>query len=453
MEASVTTNEITAEPAANQMQLSNEYASSRFSLAVAEKVGNRSQEGSESRDVVDHWGQSVLQLSIVGLGGSRGSFGNFSIASELLSLGDRNEEEQSVMQQRAPLTNPVGEVVHATSGARGFAFSPVQRIPSGVSQRNEASIGYNDDISRSSSCSSGSEVMRQEMRRGGVQRTEVKLHLSHSNADVDAEEEDISTIRATPTGGAVDTLNELYGIDRYFTFHYNPERVVTPIDCGDQCSGGGSGVSTVATAAGLESQRESDDNRVAMTHEEDEIVGVTAEGEFIYRRDIVEGPDRQRWQSFYQPINRRSSELGVNECVPSLIPSMTINSAPTRVESGPATTTEPYPQDQYNNRFHPLQSFERVATQLPHLSREAPHEGFTERESEWTEEERESYRLLMRYRLCENEEEFEYEKLLNSVSTLRETLHRKPIEMLQRRLEERQQFARSGLGMPLALRW
>nr|CCC93523.1 conserved hypothetical protein [Trypanosoma congolense IL3000] len=316
----------------------------------------------------------------------------------------------------------------------GCPASAGQHASLGISPRNNTSVGYNDDIGCSFFSSPVSGVT--PLYYDNIKGTNVEAVSSTEGPDLfKGLAEPMSTQTATeiPVDGVAESLESLssYGAGRYDKY---------PNPSGDGGSASACGVSTGAALADyLEGENGRKDDRIASFHEEDEVVGVTAEGEFIYRRDVDAEPERQRCRSYYQPITHQSSSE-------SRFADVNHSNAPNARGRAHADGKD----FNFGSRSGVGRAFaysSQCGGGMSYCHTRGPPATF-----EWTTDGAQQYSMLLRYRTCENADEIDYERILNYVDNMREARRNHPAELLQQRLEEERQ--RDGSGrFPLVLRW
>ncbi|RNF15952.1 uncharacterized protein Tco025E_05326 [Trypanosoma conorhini] len=199
-----------------------------------------------------------------------------------------------------------------------------------------------------------------------------------------------------------------------------------------------------------------DEDAALSQHEEDEVLGVTAEGEFIYRRDV----DAERGRL---GKNKHQSCLGgplfPDECsddeASCVLPATAPFCTPEKSIFATALSGRARVPHRHGERAgtwrgmtatHPTAPLQSDAT-VPQRGSSATHS--QRKTTRWRTSDVEWCSLLLQYRTCENADEAQYKKLIDAVNNWHEARRRYPIEALERRLLEGDSYDRP----PFILRW
>ncbi|KAG8344050.1 hypothetical protein TRVL_05115 [Trypanosoma vivax] len=232
-------------------------------------------------------------------------------------------------------------------------------------------------------------------------------------------------------------------------------------EVGGDCDENSRGVSTVMSHSDLEGEGDESPATTSPLNEDDEVMGVTAEGDFIYRRDAHLGKELYREPSRFVPFREALCSAHETPCFTTRtagahsVDSSCRASALCNSESFVATTR--VVERSSVGKWSACQGISYPVGHVPtpgHISPGQTGRGLVG-DDVWTTEDFELCSLLMRYRVCENADESEYENLLKTINDLDEARRRYPEQVLERRLEEercKQQSSR-GSQQLLALRW
>ncbi|EAN87374.1 hypothetical protein C3747_13g21 [Trypanosoma cruzi] len=199
-----------------------------------------------------------------------------------------------------------------------------------------------------------------------------------------------------------------------------------------------------------------DDDAALSHHEDDEVVGVTAEGNFIYRRDIdAEGSRFVRGKVQHHQDDRPfPDECGDADTFPAFIPTAPFCTPERNIFATVLSDRAAVPNS-HEERVGVWKNAAAASTTASLTNGAAfPRGGSIGRSRqkkapEWTPIDAEWCSLLLRYRVCENADETEYKELISAVNKWHEVRLRYPMEALERRLREGESYDRP----PFVLRW
>ncbi|EKF32848.1 hypothetical protein MOQ_003292 [Trypanosoma cruzi marinkellei] len=199
-----------------------------------------------------------------------------------------------------------------------------------------------------------------------------------------------------------------------------------------------------------------DDDAALSHHEDDEVVGVTAEGNFIYRREIdTEGRRfcRVNFQH-YEDDCFFPDECDDADTFPAFIPTAPFCTPERNIFATVLSDRAPVPNP-HEERAGVWKNAAAVPSTASLKNRAAFPQGGSigrnrqRKTPEWTPIDAEWCSLLLRYRVCENADETEYKELITAVNKWHEVRLRYPMEALERRLQEGESYDRP----PFVLRW
>ncbi|RNF07748.1 hypothetical protein TraAM80_03195 [Trypanosoma rangeli] len=222
------------------------------------------------------------------------------------------------------------------------------------------------------------------------------------------------------------------------------------------------GVPTASSSAAWETDEskantdEDEEDTALSHHEEDEVLGVTAEGEFIYRRDVDAERSRLGKANYkcYQDSCWLLDGHGDDEASCMLAPAASF-CTPEKNIFATGLSSRARMSHRHGEEVGARRNMTATSSSTPlQLSAVLPQRrsigaSRQRKTRKWATSDVEWCSLLLQYRTCENADEMQYKELVGAVDSWHEAQRRYHLEALEQRLLEEDSYERP----PFILRW